>query len=128
MSQTQLLLIVLGVVLIGVAIYVALSMFQANAVEQSRDAIINDLGHFAGLARVYFMKPASQGGGNKSYSGVTIGKLSSMTENANARYFVESASDSECVIGAVGKVISDNDSIRVRVRVTEQRNIFEVIN
>jgi hypothetical protein len=128
MSQTQLLLIVLGVVLIGVAIYVALSMFRANAVEHARDAVINDLGHFAGQARVYFMKPSQQGGGNRSFSGVTIGRLSSMTENANGRFFVESAIDSECVIAAVGKVVSGDDSIRVRVRVTEKRNIFEIIN
>jgi hypothetical protein len=51
-----------------------------------------------------------------------------MTENANARYFVVSATDSECVIGAVGRLAVGDDSIRVRVRVTEKRNIFEIID
>jgi len=128
MSQTQLLLILLGVLLIGLAIYVGFSMFETSAVDQTRDAIVNELGGFAGRARAYYVKPLQQGGGNKSFSGVTIRMLFPMTESANARYYVESATDAECVIGAVGKMIVSGDSIRVRVRVTETRNIFEVIN
>jgi hypothetical protein len=128
MSQTQLMLIVLGVLVIGLGIYVALSLFQSNAVDNARDAIMNDLGHYAGQARVYYSRPLSQGGGNRSFSGATMGLISTMSENANARYFVESTSDSECVIGAVGKVLSEGDSIRIRARVRPTRNIFEIIN
>jgi hypothetical protein len=128
MSQTQIFLVVLGLVLIGLAIYVGLSMFQATAVEHTRDAIINDLGTFAGSARSFYWKSSQQGGGNKSFDGVTIRMLYPMTENPNARYYVESANDDECVIVGVGKVVSGNDSIRVRVRVTERRNIFEILN
>ncbi len=128
MSQTQLFLIVLGLVLIGLAIYVGLSMFQANAVEQTRDAIMNDLGTFAGSARSFYWKSTQQGGGNRTFNGVTIRMLYPMTENLNARYYVESADDDECVIVGVGKVISGNDSVRVRVRVRERQNIFEILN
>lgn len=128
MSQTQLLLVILGLVLIALAIYVGLSMFQAGAVEHTRDSIINDLGNFAGRARAYYWKSAQQGGGNKSFTGVTIRMLYPMTENPNARYFVESANDSQCIIVGVGKVVSGDDSIRVRMRVTEKRNIFEILN
>lgn len=128
MSQTQLLLVLLGVLLIGVAIYVGFSMFQTSGVEQARDAIMTDLGGFAGRARAYYLKRTQQGGGNGNFDGVTIRMLFPMTENANARYFVVSATDSECVIGAVGRLAVGDDSIRVRVRVTEKRNIFEIIN
>lgn len=128
MSQTQLLLVTLGLVLIGLAIYVGLSMFQANAVEHTRDAVINDLGTFAGNARAFYWKSTQQGGGNKSFNGVTIRMLYPMTENPNARYYVESAGDDECIIVGVGKVVSGDDSVRVRVRVTEKRNIFEILN
>jgi RNA binding exosome subunit len=51
-----------------------------------------------------------------------------MTENPNARYYIETANDDECVIVGVGKVVSGDDSIRVRIRVTERRNIIEIIN
>jgi hypothetical protein len=128
MGQTQLLFIILGLVLVGLAIYLGLSMFQANAVEHTRDAIMNDLGTFARNARSFYWKSTQQGGGNKSFNGVTIRMLYPMTENANARYHVESARDDECIIVGVGKVVTGDDSVRVRVRVTEKRNIFEILN
>jgi hypothetical protein len=128
MGSTQLMLVVLGLLLVGIAIFVGVSMFQANAVEHTRNSIINDLGSFAGRARVYYWKPRTQGGGEKSFNGVTIRMLYPMTENPNARYYVDVANDDECVIVGVGKVVSGDDSIRVRIRVTEHRNIIEVIN
>jgi hypothetical protein len=128
MASTQVLLIVLGLLLVGIAIYVGFSMFQASAIEHTRDSIINDLGNFAGRARAYYWKPRTQGGGEKSFNGVTIRMLYPMTENPNARYYIDVANDDECVIVGVGKVISGDDSIRVRIRVTERRNIIEVIN
>ncbi|MBM4161827.1 MAG: hypothetical protein FJ217_12125 [Ignavibacteria bacterium] len=128
MGQTQLLLAVLGLLLLGIAISVGVQMFQANAVEQTRNAIMNDLGNFAGRARAYFWKPAHLGGGEKSFNGVTIRMLYPMTENPNARYYVETANDDECTIVGVGKIVSGEDSIRIRIRVTERRNIIEVIN
>ncbi|MEK6754838.1 MAG: hypothetical protein AABZ02_01665 [Bacteroidota bacterium] len=128
MASTQILLVVLGVLLVGIAIYVGFSMFQASAVEQTRNAIMADLSNFAGRARAYYAKPRTQGGGERSFNGVTIRMLYPMTENPNARYFVESTNDDECVIMGVGKVVSGDDSIRVRIRVAERRNIIEIIN
>jgi uncharacterized protein (UPF0333 family) len=129
MGQTQLLLVILGVILVGIAIYVGVSMFQANAVEDTRNAIITDLGNFAARARAYYWKPLSQSGGNKSFANVTINQIYPMGENANARYFIESAAQDNCVIMGVGRIVASNgDSIRVRVRVTETRNITEIVN
>jgi len=52
-----------------------------------------------------------------------------MSENPNAAYHIESAQDDQCVIAGVGKVVTTNgDSIRVRIRVTTQRNIVEILN
>lgn len=129
MGQTQLLLVILGVILVGIAIYVGVSMFQANTIEDTRNAIIIDLQNFAARARAYYWKPTSQGGGNKTFNGVTIRQIYPMEENPNARYYVESALDDNCVISGVGKIVTSNgDSIRVRVKVTEERNIVEIIN
>jgi hypothetical protein len=128
MGQMQLLLVVLGVLLVGIAIAVGVTMFQANAVESTRNAIINDLGFFAQRARAYYNRPSTSGGGNRSFAGLTLGALSSMTENANGRYYLESATEDECVIVGVGKIVSGDDSIRVRIRINERRNIIEIIN
>lgn len=128
MGQMQLLLVVLGVLIVGIAIWVGISMFQANAIESTRNAIINDLGFFAQRARAYYTKPTTSGGGNMSFAGLTMGSLSSMTENVNARYYLESSTEEECVIVGVGKIVSGDDSVRVRIRINERRNTIEIIN
>ena len=130
MGQSQLLLVALGVILVGVAIFVGISMFSANAIENTRNAIITDLQAFAAKALSYYWKPATQGGGNQSFNGVTIGQIAAMRENPNARYYVESAQDDNCVIVGVGKIVASNgDSIRVRILVSPtKRGIVEIDN
>jgi hypothetical protein len=130
MGQTQLLLAILGVILVGVAIFVAVSMFSANAIENTRNAIITDLQAFSAKALAYYWKPVTQGGGEKSFNGVTIGRIVAMGENPNARYYIESAHDDNCVIVGVGKIVaSDRDSIRVRIQVSPtKRGVVEIVN
>ena len=128
MGQMQLLLVVLGVLLVGIAIAVGVTMFQGNAIESTRNAIVNDLGFFAQRARAYYNKPTTSGGGGRSFNGLTLGALSSMSENANGLFFLESADEEECVILGVGRVVAGEDSVRVRIRVNERRNIIEIIN
>lgn len=129
MGQTQLFLVVLGMMLIGIAIYVGVSIFSANTVEDSRNAIIVDLQNFATRANAYYWKPETQGGGGKSFARITMTHVYPMNENVNARYFIESAQDDQCIIDGVGKVVTTNgDSVRVRIRVTTERNIVEILN
>jgi hypothetical protein len=128
MGQTQLLLVILGLLLVGLAIFLALTMFEANAGEDSRNAVILDLQNFSARALAYYCKPATQGGGDKSFAGITLGKIYPMAENLNGRYYIESATDVECDIVGVGKIVSGTDSIRVRSRVTLQRNTIEILN
>ena len=128
MGQMQLLLVVLGVLLVGIAIAVGVTMFQGNAIESTRNAIVNDLGFFAQRARAYYNKPTTSGGGGRSFNGLTLGALSSMNENANGLFFLESADEEECVSLGVGRVVAGEDSVRVRIRVNERRNIIEIIN
>jgi len=130
MGQTQLLLIILGVIIVGVAIYVGVTAFTANAEESTRSAIIQDLQNFAAQAIAHYKKVEGLGGGGgKSFKDITIRQLFPNVENANARYFVANAADEECVIVGMGKVVSSNgDSVCVRVRVTPNRNYVEILN
>ncbi len=114
--------------LVGLAIYVGTSMFGANTVEHTRDAIILDLQNFSARAVAYYTRPTPQAGGGGSFTGVTIGQIYPMTENANAIYSIESAAGDTCIIDGVGKIVSGTDSIRVRCLVTPQRNIIEILN
>jgi hypothetical protein len=128
MGQSQLLIILLGVFLIGVAIYFGISAFSSNSSETARSALINDLGSFASAARAYYVRASTQGGGGKSFAGMTVGRFLPAGENENGRYFVESAGNQECVLIGVGRVVGDHgDSIRVRCRVSVDRNTIEIL-
>jgi hypothetical protein len=84
MGQQQLLLIILGVIIVGIAIAVGLSLFSAQSIQSNKDAIINDLNNIAAQAYQYRIRPASMAGGNGTYTGFSIPQK--MQTNANAVY------------------------------------------
>ena len=86
MGQQQLLLIILGVIIVGIAIAVGLSMFTAQSVNANRDAIISDITNMAANAYQYRIRPVSMGGGGGSYAGYTLPV--SLASNENGSYTV----------------------------------------
>ena len=50
MGQQQLLLIILGVIIVGIAIAVGIAMFSSGSVQANKDAIINDMNNLAANA------------------------------------------------------------------------------
>jgi hypothetical protein len=128
MGSQQLLLVVLSMVLVGVALTVAITMFQTNAIESNRNAITDDLLYFASRARDYYWRPLSLGGGNRSFSGVTRPMLSKMSSNPNGRYVLVSSTPNEVVIKGIGTVVVDDDTVQVQVIVNEQKNTFQIIH
>ena len=91
MGQQQLLLIILGVIIVGIAIAVGLSLFSAQSIQSNKDAIINDLNNIAAQAYQYRIRPSSMAGGNGSYLGFKIPLK--MASNANAVYTCTPTSD-----------------------------------
>ena len=89
MGQQQLLLIVLGVIIVGIAIAVGISMFKSNAQSSNRDQVINDLNNLAAKAQQYYRKPTSMAGGGQSFYlfGVGSGLSATDTVNANGSYY-----------------------------------------
>lgn len=84
MGQQQLLLIILGVIIVGIAIAVGLSLFSAQSVQSNRDALINDLNNLAAQAYQFRIRPTSMGGGQGDYSTFTI--PTKMQTNENGTY------------------------------------------
>ena len=64
MGQQQLLLIILGVIIVGIAIAVGISMFSSSSVQSNKDAIINDLNNLAANAFQFRIRPITMGGGS----------------------------------------------------------------
>jgi hypothetical protein len=84
MGQQQLVLIILGVIVVGIAIAVGISLFFGTSVTSNRDAIVNDLLNISQYAYRYRLRPEPMGGGGRSYNGLFIPP--SMADNDNASY------------------------------------------
>ena len=122
MGQQQLLLIILGVIVVGIAVAVGITMFIDNAVSSNRDAITNDLVSLAARAQQYFRRPRALGGGQGSFSGLTsdisgLRKLTSLPngQNANGSYSISASSVSSLSIQGLGVEIGDDGSTPVKL-------------
>ena len=137
MGQQQLLLIILGVIIVGIAVAVGITMFQDNAVDQNRSAVIGDLTTLAAKAQQYYAKPQSLGGGGNSFVGLTadatgIGILASIafTNNANGVYSVKTAGTATAVVlqGAGKVALSDGSFCTYDMTVTAQTQVPTKVN
>ena len=113
MGQQQLLLIVLGVIIVGIAIAVGISMFKSNAQSSNRDQVINDLNNLAAKAQQYYRKPTSMAGGQQSFTNFALAAVD--TGNANGSYSLSpegpAPSGTANVVGSVTAVTASPDSI-----------------
>jgi Tfp pilus assembly protein PilE len=92
MGQQQLLLIVLGVIIVGIAIAVGISMFKSNAQSSNRDQVINDLNNLAAKAQQYFRKPTAMAGGGQAFTNFSLAPVD--TGNANGSYSLSGSTPS----------------------------------
>jgi len=76
MGQQQLLLIVLGVIVVGIAVVVGINLFNANAVSSNRDGVVSDLNNLGAMAQQHYKKPGSMGGGSNTFNGSVAGSSS----------------------------------------------------
>jgi hypothetical protein len=80
MGQQQLLLLVAGVIIAGLAVIGGLSLFGNSTQQANQDAITHDLMTIASLSQSWCAKPAIIGGGGK-FTGFTLDKID-WTKNA----------------------------------------------
>ena len=127
MGQQQLLLIILGVIVVGIAVVVGIALFSANATEAKRNNIINDLLHLATEAQKYYRVPSAMGGGSQSFVGWEIPKR--LQTNADGEFTVSAAAviDEVILIGTGNGEVTANDYVEVKMTVTENDYVTEII-
>ena len=76
MGQQQLLLIVLGVIIVGIAVVVGINLFNANAESSAKDSLVSQGTNIGALAQQYYKKPTSMGGGGNTFAGFDSTKVS----------------------------------------------------
>jgi len=113
MGQQQLLLIVLGVIIVGVAIITAIILFRANAVETKRDIILNETMNIAMMAQEYYKKPMILGGGSGNFTNWKMPPKMNTTAAGNYSAIV---TDQEVTLTGTGnEIVSGTDSVKVQI-------------
>ncbi|MBS3945031.1 MAG: hypothetical protein KGZ42_05995 [Melioribacter sp.] len=97
MGQQQLLLIVLGVIIVGIAVVVGINVFTASSTQANRDAVIADMTNLASLAHQYYRKPQQLGGGGNSFIGWTV--PSQLVTTGNGTYAANPEAQQVTIVG-----------------------------
>jgi Tfp pilus assembly protein PilE len=113
MGQQQLLLIVLGVIIVGIAVVVGINIFSSSSMQSNRDAVTADLTNLATLAQQYYKKPVVAGGGGNSFTGWSVPVTVDTT--GNGVYTIGSASASSITLVGIGNEKGNNGTENVKV-------------
>ncbi len=132
MGQQQILLIVLGIIIVGIAIVVGLDNFQSKAVQANRDAVIIDLNYLASDALAYYKKTSTYGGGEQSFTGYDLPFL--LKTNDNGTYSVLSTQQQKVIVEGIGVEkegnlgCSGSNNIKYRIIVEPRKSTLQKIN
>ncbi len=116
MGQQQLLLIVLGTIIVGVAVVVGINMFTTGAVNAERDALLQDVNNIASSAASYWRKPAALGGGARSFYNATALTTFAPDSNANGKFVWAVTATNVFTLTATGA----NEGVIIVATVTQQ--------
>ncbi|OGU73257.1 MAG: hypothetical protein A2V93_03045 [Ignavibacteria bacterium RBG_16_34_14] len=117
MGQQQILLIVLGIIIVGIAIAISIQLFRQGAIDNKRDLLVNECNSLASMAIGYYKKPREFGGGGRSFLGWAI--PGSMQSTTTGNYTITIIQQDELEITGTGtEVVTGEDSIEVRTTVT----------
>jgi len=113
MGQQQLLLIILGVIIVGVAIAVGISMFSGQSIQSNKDAILSDINNLGADAYQFKIRPSSMGGGNGAYDNSSGGAAYAVktngpwgTSNPNATYTITTQSATSIAFQGSSKTVT----------------------
>ncbi len=134
MGQQQLLLIILGVIVVGIAVAVGITMFTDNAISANRDAVTNDLVNLAARAQQFYRRPTALGGGGNNFTGLTadaagLRKLTNRETNANGTYSITSAGNATGVVlqGVGTEMVDGTNYVTMEIHVSNTRSDSVVI-
>lgn len=102
MAQQQILLIILGTIIIGVALAIGITLFTDNSAAANRDSVTSDLAALGSRAQMYYRRPRLMGGGGSSFVGLTLSHLTTKPSNAYGTYSVTSVFRDHVILDGVG--------------------------
>ncbi|RJP76416.1 MAG: hypothetical protein C4524_10080 [Candidatus Zixiibacteriota bacterium] len=136
MGSMQLLLIVLGAIIIGIAVLVALGAFSHSVAENNLDRVTEYLMELGVRAQKYYQMPAWLSGGGHSFIGLTadpagIEKLTNISANGYGTFSILVAGNTtEVTLQGVGTEDGDRDGTNctATLRVLSNNMIMTIVN
>jgi len=127
MGQQQLLLIILGVIVVGIAVAVGITMFSQNAVSANRDAVVNDLVNFAARTQQYYRRPTALGGGQGDFLLIDETDIFNVPAgqtytNANGTYTLGAITATQVTLTGLGTETGNNGTSPVAVTAVAYRD------
>ena len=127
MGQQQLLLIVLGVIIVGIAVVVGINLFNANAEESAKDTVVSEATNLGAMALQYFKKPTALGGGGNSFlnfnNGTTSVVPANLLKTQAAGYTIDATAADKCtIVGDPTKSSGTASSYTWKVTVTVDKD------
>lgn len=118
MGQQQLLLIVLGVIVVGIAVAIGINIFSESAAQANFDAVMSDMLRIASNAQQWYMKPTSLGGGGRTFSSVSFTNINTSAGNANGSYAFSNVSGTNFDVTGIGNMDGDKDGTPITISLT----------
>jgi hypothetical protein len=110
MGKQQFLLALLVTIVVAVATVTALNVFSKASDNANIEAVNDDLSSLVADAQGYYMRPATLGGGGRSFNGLTfrnfsfpanaVGESGLVAENENGRYIITEGNRGVVIITA----------------------------
>ncbi|MFH0736387.1 MAG: hypothetical protein V1773_17720 [bacterium] len=128
-GQQQLLLIVLGILIVGLAIILGIQLFSSNAITTKRDNLISECMNLSTLAQQYYSRPLAMGGGGRSFAGWQIPAELRVTSNGRYEITENSAPATSIEITAIGnEEVTAGDSVSVKVEILARSFQVTILN
>lgn len=124
MGQQQILFLVLGMCIVGIAVSVGLINLQEQTVFDNRTVILDELGQLGIKAQAYYRQPFDVGGGGGSFMRVNLlpnglETLGGARSTPHAEFLIKrSGNSSRTQILAVGTTGGINPALPVRMLMT----------
>jgi hypothetical protein len=130
MGQQQLLLIVLGVILVGVAVVLGIQYFAVGAEEGAKDELVAHTLTVGANAQQWFKKPVSMGGGGLTFVGFTTNffdKQPKLATSTNGTYVPSGESNTQVTItGTPAANLGYNWTVVTTVYVDSMQTVINV--
>ena len=124
MGQQQLLLIVLGVIIVGIAVVVGINVFTASSIQANIDGVTSDLVNLGSMGQQYYRKPTALAGGGNAFTNWSI--PTQLDTTGNGTYTAVVAAQQITLTGLGNEDGDDGNPVKVQATITPT-NITTVV-